>query len=516
MPKQTSGALRASILASYWAPVLAIASLIASCIVWSAKKLPWGDECFTYIEVRESSPMHLYHAVQHLGGAGMPLFYLTVWPWAHLFGLSPLSLRLYSSVGICAAFVTLYLALRPRFTAPAAFLAVSLAMFSNYILLQQNAEARTYGLYLFLAALSVAAWLRVAETEQLSRKMLLALCLSQAGLVLGHVLGLMFGAMMLTALIISDRLRSSRRPKVYFCLAAGWLALLVWFPAIRVSAAVAKPHGWNVTPQFSDLAAQLSFHSFIGPFVGHPIGFLIAFLLGIECIGVLIFAEAVALKRSDRAPSPALILAFSLLLVPLILFVVSRTITPIFVPRYLLPSIFGIAILLASWLHRRNLAQSRFAYALAAIALLQPIATALAVEPFYIDVQRFEAVVANRPVIIDWLLDFTAILRSGKNSSQIVYPLDWDAALRGNQYEVPDYHLMRAYQEQGFLAGEILNTPAILQKSSFLVLDNSKSNWFHERIASDPCFTWRPIAHFDSTGDTRTLIEVVRSQSCPG
>ena len=119
-------------------------------------------------------------------------------------------------------------------------------------------------------------------------------------------------------------------------------------------------------------------------------------------------------------------------------------------------------------------------------------------------------------MIIDWLLDFTAILRSGKNSNQIIYPLDWDAALRGNQYEVPDYHLMRAYQEQGFLTGEILDTPAILQKSSFLVLDNSKSNWFHERIASDPCFTWRPIAHFDSTGDTRTLIEVVRSESCPG
>jgi hypothetical protein len=77
----------------------------------------------------------------------MPLFYLTVWPWAHLFGLSPLSLRLYSSVGVCAAFVTLYLALRPRFTAAAAFLVVSLAMFSNYILIQQNAEARTYGLY---------------------------------------------------------------------------------------------------------------------------------------------------------------------------------------------------------------------------------------------------------------------------------------------------------------------------------------------------------------------------------
>ena len=514
MTKPTSDAFRTSILASYWPPVLAIVSLLGSCILWSARKMPWGDECFTYFEVREPSPMHLYRAAQHLGGAGMPLFYLTAWPWAHLFGLSPLSLRLYSSVGICAALVTLYLTLRARFTAPAAFLGVSLAMLSNYILLQQNAEARTYGLYLFLAALSIAAWLRVAENQQPSGKMLLALCLSQAGLVLGHVLGLMFGAMMLTALVISDRLRSNLRPKVYFCHAAGWLALLLWLPAILASAAVAKPHGWNVKPRFSDLAAQLSFHSFIGPFVGHRIGFLIAFLLGIGCIGVLIFSEAVALKRSDRPPCPALILAFSLLLVPLILFVVSRTITPIFVPRYLLPASFGIAILLASWFNRRNFAQSPFAYALAAIALLQPIATALAVQPFYIDVQRLDAIIANRPVIVDWLLDFTAILRSSKNPGQIIYPLDWEAALRGHSSIAANYHLMRAYQEQGFLTGNLLDTSAILQKSSFLVLDNSQSNWFRERIASNPCFTWQPVAHFDSTGDTRTLIEVERSQSC--
>ena len=127
---------------------------------------------------------------------------------------------------------------------------------------------------------------------------------------------------------------------------------------------------------------------------------------------------------------------------------------------------------------------------------------------------RFDATVANRPVIVDWLLDFTAIFCSSKNFSQIIYPLDWEAALRGHSSIAPNYHLMRAYQEQGFLKGNLLETPSILQQTSFLVLDNSQSNWFRERIASNPCFTWRPIAHFDSTGDTRTLIEVARSQSC--
>jgi Dolichyl-phosphate-mannose-protein mannosyltransferase len=515
MPKQTAGTLRVSILSSYLPPVLAIASLLTSCILWSAKKQPWGDECFTYIEVRDPSPLHLFHAVQHLGGAGMPLFYLTAWPWAHLFGLSPLSLRLYSSVGICAAFLTLYLALRQRFTAHAAFLGVSLALLSNYILIQQNAEARAYGLYLFLAALSVTAWLRVAENSQTSARMLMALCLSQAGLVLSHVFGFMFGGLMLAALMVSDQWRRDLRPKVYLCHAAGWLALLLWLPAIRVSAAVAKPHGWNVTPQLSDLMAELSFHSFIGPFLAHPARLLIAFLLGMGCVGMLIFAEAVALKGSDRPPSPAIILAFSLLLAPLILFVASRTVTPIFVPRYLLPSSFGIAILLASWLDRRKLARSTV-YALAALALLQPIATAVAVRPFYLDVQRFDTITAGQIVVSDWLIDFTALIRSSKDSRQIVYPLDWEAALRGSSYEVPDYHLMKAYQEQGFLVGNIKDTDSILRQSSFLVLDNSQSNWFRERIASNPCFTWQPLEHFDSTGDIRTLIKVVRSQTCPG
>ena len=34
---------------------------------------------------------------------------------------------------------------------------------------------------------------------------------------------------------------------------AGWLALLIWIPAIRSSMAAGKPHGWMDMPTLTDL-----------------------------------------------------------------------------------------------------------------------------------------------------------------------------------------------------------------------------------------------------------------------
>ena len=242
-------------------PFLGVASLLGSCILWSLRKPMWGDEVFTVTELRDPSLMHLLHAVPRLGGGGMPLFYLTAWPWAHIFGFSDVSLRLYSSAGVCGAFLVLFAALRRRFDAPGAFLGVAFGLCASLIVLDQNSEARGYGLYLLLCALVIEQALRIAETVCPSASALTLLALTQAGLVLGHILGLVYAGFILLALVAADLYRRRLRARVYLACTAGWLALVPWIPAIRASAAVGQPHGWIAMPTLPDLGASLSFGS---------------------------------------------------------------------------------------------------------------------------------------------------------------------------------------------------------------------------------------------------------------
>ena len=188
----------------------------------------------------------------------MPLFYLTAWPWAHLFGMSDLSLRLYSCAGVCGAFLVLTTALRHRFNARAAFLGVGFGLFACMIVVDQNGEARGYGLYLLLCALAIAQIFRIAETPQPRARDLFLLALSEAGVVLGHVLGLIFSGLLLVALVAADLFQRRFRAKVYAAYMVGWLAILPWLPAIRASVAVGKPHGWINAPTFGDLVTELA------------------------------------------------------------------------------------------------------------------------------------------------------------------------------------------------------------------------------------------------------------------
>ena len=80
--------------------ICSVCSLLASCILWSARKQAWMDEIFTWKEVSDRSLWHLYFAIQHGADGGQPLFYTTAWLWAKSFGSGVLSLRLYSSVAM--------------------------------------------------------------------------------------------------------------------------------------------------------------------------------------------------------------------------------------------------------------------------------------------------------------------------------------------------------------------------------------------------------------------------------
>lgn len=478
-------------------------SLLASCILWSLRKQMWGDEVFTHVELSDPSLTHLLSAVTRLGGAGMPLFYLTAWPWAHLFGFSDLSLRLYSSAGVCGALLILVLTLR-RFVSPsAAFFGVAFGLFASLIVLDQNSEARGYGLWLFLCAAAIAQLVKVAQSEKPRRRDLLLLALTQAGLVLGHVLGLAYAGMLLLALLVADRLQGRFRLRMYAWAIAGWLALIPWIPAIRASAAVGHPHGWIPVPTLADLGSSLSFWLFTGLYwqiAPHPpiVLLLFGWLCGITIVIILAFTAVWSFPTATPQKKLLSLVGFSLAAAPVFLYLVSITITPVFLPRYLLPEALGIAILAAIWAERTDAGKGKKGLVLSGLVLLLPIGAAVLAHPEGLNVSRIDIAASGRPIVCDSLKDFLVMTRYSTHPSAPEFPLDWQAALLSPPGTTADVRLMQNYRREGYLPAQLLDPSAILSQPSFLVLNNDQADWFRVAIEHNPQFTWKTIASVDA------------------
>lgn len=483
-------------------PTLAILSLIASCIIYSLKKQEWADEVFSRIELSDPSLRHLMHALTRLGGAGMPLFSLTAWPWAHLFGVSDLSLRLYSCAGICGTFLVLLAALRRRFSARASFLGVAFALFACTVVIDQNAEARGYGLYLLLCAVAIAQLLRIMDTPRPTGRDLLLLALTQAGMVLGHVLALLFCGLLLLALVVADVAERRLRWRVYLCYCAGWLAILPWIPAIRASMAIAKPYGWLTPPTAVHVLLALSCWLFSGiyhPLLGTPTADLIGIVCGLICVAIPVVAALQALRRAAPSRRAVLLVGLALVAGPLAFTLVSYLITPIWVARYMLPMALGLAMLAASCFDSIRPMRGKAGGLLGFVLLLLPLLAAVVAKPEYLDMARVDQIAAGRHVVCDWTRDFMLMVRYSPHPAAVEYPLDWPAALEGPRVSVGAYNLLQNYRREGYLTPNLYDVSAVLDQKTFLVLDSTETNWFQLRIAGNPRYEWKQVAQIDAT-----------------
>ena len=399
------------------------------------------------------------------------------------------------------------------------------------LVLDQNAEARFYGIFLLTVALALNIYTRLSVEPAPKFRLLVLSFLSQAALVLSHVLGIIYGGLMLLGLILSDAARRRFRPRIYLFHAAGWLALLVWLPSIRASMAVGKPHGWIGKPELKYLFPAYLFAPFeqwflllerhIGDvrwkIVHHVVESLMLVTLAVILVrGLrkLLTAE----RQSTPDPRSALLLAGYLLLsAPLILFVLSYLITPIFIGRYMLPSGIGLVIVLADFADARGSdspASSRFVWVGVAVCLaIMPMLSSLVMPPLpsswqFLDIQRLDHTVpANMAVVADWSDDFSKLMRYPHSRHSHYYSLlDWPAALAGPKPAVTSYHLLSANRNVGYYSRSIQDSDAFLcSHPDFLVLDThligqdaDGLTWFDQRVRNEPEFAWSNLGSFDA------------------
>jgi hypothetical protein len=523
-----------------------VASLIVSCFIWSARKQAWMDEIFTWKEASDRSLWHLYWAIQHGADGGQPLFYTTAWLWVKTFGASVLSLRLYSCAAMCAALLVTCRCIRRVYGLWATAFGVLWMWGSAGLLLDQNAEGRFYGLYMLAVAVVVDVYLRLTARATPTRLLLLYSLLAQAALVLTHVLGLFYSGIILLALVLFDTLDGRFRIKVYLFHAAGWLALVVWAPAIRASMAAGKPHGWIPVPSLSRFFDAYTFWDFL-PWLSlvqrHVPEFLfqicrqgvrLAILLPIAILLFLTVRKLLRANRLSPTQEDALLLAgFALLSMPIVLFVVSHLLTPVFVARYLLPSGIGVSIILAAFASRLSSyvpdwlkpAQRLVSMLVVLFLVTCPVSSALlrgpaADNPRFLDVERLDGMVSpDAAVVVGWQQDFAKIMRySRKPENHYYFLLDWPAALAGPSAYVLDYHLLHAYQDAGYYSPRIQDSHAFLcSHVDFVVLDahvlvplDQEPTWFDFAIRNNPEFEWKNIDSLDAPDMKRELIAVHR------
>ena len=340
VPRNTPGARDAFVLA------LAILSLVVSCLMVSAGKEFWNDELYSWYLLADPSFSGMWAAFNDKLNNTPGLYFVTGWIWARLFGASELSLRLFSSLGICAAMAVVWLTLRRVYSFWPTCIGTLTVFLTSTIVLSQNAEARMYGLFLLMCAVAVYQFVYLDTRGQYGFGDLIRVALVHAAIVNTHLFGPFYSGAILAAFVVADLLNGRFRKGIYLAVMAGWLGFLLYLPAFLVQSDAGRPRSWLPIPLLGDFLGLVGLAS---PSFVHVV-FVSALMLCLTLIYVLRSAapgEAGRHEAVNGAERSLLVMALALILPTAATWLLSRVSRPIFWDRYLVPSIIGYCIVIA-------------------------------------------------------------------------------------------------------------------------------------------------------------------------
>jgi hypothetical protein len=486
----------------------------------------WYDEVLTWLLINDPSWRHMVAVIRQGGDAAPPLYHFLARGWAAMFGATPLSLRLFTTAGLSTALLVVWRTLAGAFHWRAAALGTLVVFCATDPFFWQIAEVRYYGVLTTLVAVSVLLCHRLMLCETPTRGLVAANVGVQAGLVLCHIYGGMYGAAQLLALVVWDVLRGAVRPSRWLSYPVGWLALSLWVSGYR-SQRAAVPRSWMQAPSFSQLSEAYGFGLNM-----HIAGLVLTAAILLTAIPIAMRVTRIAALPNDsptdampatvmRRRGALLVIAAGLLTVPLMSFVVSRLTFPIFYPRYFIAVSFAPAILVAHVLtvltespHGRwgeSVVPPRIGRLLIAagwtgvfgLLLIWPVRSSQAdrgsirpgavIERLRVDGAPITAVpiVLERPFDELQVVAYSTLPRSA-------YTFVMDSALgmdpKADHNEMLGYALLKIYQRVGYPGAHIEDGQRFLCATDrFVVVDRPLGTWYDQRVARDPAFTTSDI-----------------------
>lgn len=318
----------------------------AATSVLALRKPLWNDELFTYFIAQAPTLSGIWEAL--LTGADQspfPFYVLTRWSLS-LFGVNEWALRLPEMIGVWVAGVCLFSIVARRSSSMYGFVAMIFlfgtgAHFYSY-------EARPYGLVLAFASVSWLSWL-VATERRIRKLPLWGLFGSLAAALCSHY----YAVLLFIPLGIAELVRSYNRRQVdwavCFAMGGALFPLIVFSPLIEKARTYAK--GFWALPSWQSIP-----ETYAALLMPAPLLLLFVVIFA----GIIVLVEGWRYDARGPVDLPAIpdheiaaVLAY--VFFPVIGVAVATLVTGAFVPRYTLPTVLGVSVLIA-WTSARLLA----------------------------------------------------------------------------------------------------------------------------------------------------------------
>lgn len=494
----------------------AVATAMLAAALWrihaSFGHMMWLDELYATTLIDTPSLAHLWDGAVRGVDGNPPLYLSLAWALTRLVPAAPEQVLRPLNLLLFAATAVLLYRIGRRVASPAATTAALAVLpavdgMAGYAL----TEVRTYALYLFLVAATLAAALRVVDRPRAGRTAALAgvgVLASLAHSFGGFYVLATLGAAGLACLAGRDRcaaaaLGLAALPSV--AALAAWI--VVSYPAQK---AVATPYGWISAPDLLTFVQALTGSLPLTP----------ALALGAAAAAVRGRAAPFFAGRRDVAALCAVLAAYAGL--TMAGWVGSQVITPFFVPRYFIPNLLIAALVLAMAAEAaRRGARPALAAGGATLCVLIGLWSVAGDDvggpiPCLDAGGRFIEAGAARdglPIVAESPHAWMPRSRYVPNQTTL-YPLDWRVVIgwpdraRNNAMDFHIMEILRDWAAPGTaLNTEVLTTEDILSRyGRFLVLDEKGRAWFDEVRARTPM----SAALIRENGNCR-LWEVARS-----
>lgn len=318
--------------------ILATAAyFVGLCAYLAVHNMMWIDEFLAWNLISDPSFTHMLQSWYKGADSGGLLFYLLMRPIAAATH-APTAVRCVTAACFALSGVFTYLLLRRRFCRGAAALGSILFWLGSPLVLSLSVEVRFYGM-LMLAFCGVAYGTdRLIEAETSVLRIAALAFLMHAVMLSSHMLGLIYSAVIIFALLLVNRSRATMAYTVGSLLS--WLLLLIYLPAVRAGA---DKLNWIQAPRLID---------FFRYFLHEPFGIHAVNVLLYMIIAAAMIYRLRDVTRYGGAVDFVEVLSVLMLLMPGLFAIVSHLYKPIVADRYLVPWIFGLAFFVASFLSK--------------------------------------------------------------------------------------------------------------------------------------------------------------------
>ena len=495
-------------LAEYAIPIALTISLLVTCVIVSQKKALWSDEVASAMFIREHSLIEQVRKLAIPADAGPPLYYVLGWIWGKILGTGTTTLRLLSAVSVAGAVWFVWCALRRGYSRLATASGIVLAVTTSQLFLYHVSELRFYGLLIGLVAFAYYVYVRIGSAPRPRTRDLILQVVASSALVYCHISGWFYSGALLAAYLVVDFRTRKFRPLVYASIVAGWCTFILWVPAFIRQAGLGKPHSNLRPPTITELIALYQFEAYLLPTLLLALVVLIALsrrfgtASGID--GVIVADEPISATRDDSR-FVALVGGVALFAVPAVVFVASRLIAPMLLPRYVVPSVLGVAVIIAELVALTGVSLRLTARVVRAVWMVMlaglvvyPILRARAMPPAPVPgrAELLSVVPPGVPIAVDEAYYYSPLnYPDTLPANEVYYLRDWQTAIDpANEQAVTSIdRLMSVWQQIGYVNHAVPLPAFVCTRDVWAMLHTPGFLLFDRRIASDSAFTTRTL-----------------------